>query len=150
MAASVAYGSYKARGWIGAAAPGLRHSHSNMGSELHLWPIPQLAATPDLIRILTEAMSDSQTLSHNGNSNYLYINFMMRDNEHPYNTETSYPWIWCVSDVSHYWPCCWCFRRFGGCVSLFMCCFSGCVWSPIKLKTAFWSPAQKHLLLSSS
>ena len=37
-AAPVAYGSSQARGWIGAAAGSLCHSHSNVGSELCLWP----------------------------------------------------------------------------------------------------------------
>ena len=31
-----AYGSFQTRGPIAAAAEGLRHSHSNSGSELHL------------------------------------------------------------------------------------------------------------------
>ena len=35
------------RGQITATAAGLHHSHSNVGSELHLWPTPQLTATPD-------------------------------------------------------------------------------------------------------
>ena len=42
-----AYGSSQARGPIGAVAAGLRHSHSNVGSEPHLRPTPQLTATPD-------------------------------------------------------------------------------------------------------
>ena len=37
----------QARGPIGAPAAGLQHSHSSAGSELHLWPIPQLMATLD-------------------------------------------------------------------------------------------------------
>ena len=41
-----AYGDSQARGWIGAAAAGLRHSHSHMGSE----PTPQLTA----VRILNQ------------------------------------------------------------------------------------------------
>ena len=36
-------GCFQARGRIGARAAG----HSHIGSELHLWPIPQLTATPD-------------------------------------------------------------------------------------------------------
>ena len=40
-AAPMAYGSSQARGQIRAVAAGLRHSHSNTGSE------PQLMATPD-------------------------------------------------------------------------------------------------------
>ena len=32
---------------VGAVATGLRQSHSNTGSELHLQPTPQLMATPD-------------------------------------------------------------------------------------------------------
>ena len=46
-AAPVAYGVSQARGRIGAVAAGLRQSHSNVGSERHLQPTPQLAATPD-------------------------------------------------------------------------------------------------------
>ena len=46
-ATCVAYGSSQARGRIGAAAAGLHHSHSNMGSQPHLWPTPKLTATPD-------------------------------------------------------------------------------------------------------
>ena len=41
------YGSSQASGRIRAAAAGLHHSHSNAGSMPHLWPIPQLTATPD-------------------------------------------------------------------------------------------------------
>ena len=36
------YGVSQARGLIGAAAPGLHHSHQNSGSELHVEPMPQL------------------------------------------------------------------------------------------------------------
>jgi len=43
----MAYGSSQARGWIGATAAGLRHSHNNMGSEPCLWPTPQLMETLD-------------------------------------------------------------------------------------------------------
>ena len=43
----VAYGGSQARGWIRTVATGLHHSHSNVGSEPHLWPIPQLTATLD-------------------------------------------------------------------------------------------------------
>ena len=42
-----AYGSSRARGWIGATGAGLDHSHSNMGSEPHLRPTPQITAMPD-------------------------------------------------------------------------------------------------------
>ena len=37
----------RARGRTGAAAAGLRHSHSNARSEWCLWPTPQLMAMPD-------------------------------------------------------------------------------------------------------
>ena len=39
----VAYGSSQVMGQIKASAVGLCHSHSNTGSKLHLWPMPQLA-----------------------------------------------------------------------------------------------------------
>ena len=41
MATPLAYGSSWARGQIGAAAAGLRHSHSHVVSEPHLRPTPQ-------------------------------------------------------------------------------------------------------------
>ena len=43
----MAYGSSQARGQIGAAPASLCHSHSNVGSEPHFRPTPQLAATRD-------------------------------------------------------------------------------------------------------
>ena len=46
-AAPTAYGGSQASGQIGAAAAGLRQSHSNAGSKPHLPPTPQLTATPD-------------------------------------------------------------------------------------------------------
>ena len=46
-AVPTAYGGSQARGPVGAEAAGLRHSHSNVGSEPHLRTIPQLTATPD-------------------------------------------------------------------------------------------------------
>ena len=47
MAVSVAYGGSQVRDQTRAAAAGLLHSHSNARSEPHLWPTPQLVATPD-------------------------------------------------------------------------------------------------------
>ena len=47
-AALAACGDSQAGGLIGAVAAGLRHSHSNARSELHLQPTPQLTAMPDL------------------------------------------------------------------------------------------------------
>ena len=44
--APMAYGSSQARGWIGATDASLHHSHSNIGSKLHLQPTPQLMAMP--------------------------------------------------------------------------------------------------------
>ena len=38
-----AYGCSQTRGWIGAAAAGLHHSHSHTRSKLHPRPTPQLA-----------------------------------------------------------------------------------------------------------
>ena len=43
----MAYGSFQARGQIGATAASLRHSHSNLRSEPRLQPAPQLMETPD-------------------------------------------------------------------------------------------------------
>ena len=44
-AALAAYRGSQTRGQIGAVIAGLHHSHSNVRSELHLWPTPQLRAT---------------------------------------------------------------------------------------------------------
>ena len=49
MAAPAAYGGSQARGQIAAAAAGLHHSHSSVGSKMHLWPTPQITATPDTL-----------------------------------------------------------------------------------------------------
>ena len=46
-AAPAAYGGSQTRGLIGAAAAGLRHSHSNARSEPSLKTTPQLMATLD-------------------------------------------------------------------------------------------------------
>ena len=46
-AAPMAYGGSQTRGPIGAVAPHLLHSHSNMGSKPRLQPTPQLMTTPD-------------------------------------------------------------------------------------------------------
>ena len=43
----MAYGSSQARDRIGAVAAGLRHRHSNLGSEPRLQPTPQLTETLD-------------------------------------------------------------------------------------------------------
>ena len=50
-ATPTAYGGSQARGQIGAVTAGLCHSHSNTGSEPHLWPTPQLMVTsiPNLL-----------------------------------------------------------------------------------------------------
>ena len=42
-----ACGGSQARVQIGAVAAGLYHSHSHTRAKLHLWPTPQLTATPD-------------------------------------------------------------------------------------------------------
>ena len=57
----MAYGSSQARGPIGAVAAG--YSHSNAGSELHLWVTPQLMATPwagpGILNPLSKAMKQT-------------------------------------------------------------------------------------------
>ena len=46
-ATPMTYGGSQATGRIGDVAASLRHSHSNLGSELRLQPTPQLMAMPD-------------------------------------------------------------------------------------------------------
>jgi len=47
LSVPTAYGSSQARGPIRATAASLRYSHSDVGSEPCLFPIPQLIATLD-------------------------------------------------------------------------------------------------------
>ena len=46
-ATPAAYGGCQTSGRIGAVAAGHSHNHSHRGSNLHLWPTPQLMAMPD-------------------------------------------------------------------------------------------------------
>ena len=46
-ATTAAYGGSQARGLIGAATLGLRHSHGNAGSEPCMGPTPHFMAMPD-------------------------------------------------------------------------------------------------------
>ena len=55
----MAYGSFQAKGRIGAVAASLHHSHSNARSKLHLRPTPQLMATPQILNPLSEATDRS-------------------------------------------------------------------------------------------
>ena len=54
--------SSQARGWIGASAARLRHSHSNTGSQPYPQPMPQLLATLDPYP--TEQGQESSLLPH--------------------------------------------------------------------------------------
>ena len=76
-----AYGGSQTKGRIGAIATGLQHSHSNARFEPHLWPTPQLTATPDpqptegdqgLNLRPDGCWSDLFPLSHNRNSIYFF------------------------------------------------------------------------------
>ena len=76
-ATTTAYEGSQGRGWIGAGAAGLRHSHSNAKSKLHLQPTLPLA-TMLILKPLSEARDGTSILmgiswvlnplSHNGNS----------------------------------------------------------------------------------
>ena len=74
MATPAAYGSSQARTWIGAAAAGLHHSHTNAGSEAHLWPFGNGGSLTHQARPWMEPSSswrlrqDLNPWSHNGNS----------------------------------------------------------------------------------
>ena len=43
----MAYEGSQPRGWMRAVAASLHHSHGNTGSELRLWPTPQIMETLD-------------------------------------------------------------------------------------------------------
>ena len=79
--APTAYGCSQARGWMGAKAGGLYHSHSNIQSELHLWATLQLVAmlilnplkeARDRTCILMATCWALSLLSHNENT-YLIL-----------------------------------------------------------------------------
>ena len=80
-ATSEVYGSSQARGQIGAAAASSRHSHSNIRSESHLQPTPQLVAMPDPLsgardqtHILIDTSRVCNLLSHSQNSDAPFLN----------------------------------------------------------------------------
>ena len=60
MATDTAYRNSQASGWIRAAAASLHHSHP--GSELRLWPTPQLKAAPN--HVCNLAHSNTGSLTH--------------------------------------------------------------------------------------
>ena len=60
-AGPVAHGGSQARGQIGATAEGLRHSHSNAGSEPSLPPTPQFMQ-PQILNPLREARDRTHVL----------------------------------------------------------------------------------------
>ena len=75
-ASSLAYGSSQSRGWTGATAASLHHSHSNGRSEPHLQLMPQLMATQVLnplskVRGRSHILMDTNPQSHSGNFNAL-------------------------------------------------------------------------------
>ena len=57
-----ACGGSQARGLIRATVAGLHHSHSIVGSELCLWPTPQLTATCQILNPLNEARYRTRNL----------------------------------------------------------------------------------------
>ena len=82
-AAPAAYGGSQARGLIGAVTASLHHSHSNLGSELCLWPthssqqpwiLNPLSKARDWTRILMDASRVLNPLSHNRNSCIIWFN----------------------------------------------------------------------------
>ena len=68
----VAYGGSQARSQIGATVASLCHTHSNSGSEPHLWPIPQILNPMSEVRDQTHILMDTSRvlnlLRHKGNS----------------------------------------------------------------------------------
>ena len=85
IAAPAAYVYSQARGWIGAAAASLHHSH--IRSQLHLWPTPWLMATPsfnplsktrDWTCILMDASWILNLVSFSGNSqpSFFLVSFL--------------------------------------------------------------------------
>ena len=82
-AACVAYGSSQAGGRIGATAASLPHSHSNLGSRLHLWPTYTTAhgnngslthwARPGIEPATSWILVESFLLYHNGNSSSPFL-----------------------------------------------------------------------------
>ena len=88
-----AYGGFQGRVWIRAAAANLRHSHSNAGSELHLWPTLQRAQCWILNpvnkgRDWTHILMDTRQvnlLSHDGNSCSRILNPLCHSRNSPFS-----------------------------------------------------------------
>ena len=85
-ATPVTYGGSQARSWIRSVAAGLHRSHSNVGSQLHLWFTPQimqcrilnpLRGAMDKIHILTDTSRVCYPLSHNRNSMVTFLNVLI-------------------------------------------------------------------------
>ena len=61
-ATPAAYGGSQAQGLIGAVAGGLHQSHSNLGSEPHLQPTPQLTRQRQIINLLNKVRDQTRKL----------------------------------------------------------------------------------------
>ena len=66
-----ACGTSQARGWTGATAAGLHHSHGNSGSEPCLWPTSQLWARPGMEHTFSWILVRFFSLSHD-RSSYMF------------------------------------------------------------------------------
>ena len=62
-AAPAVYRSSQARGQMGAIVVGLHHSHSHNRSELHLWPMLQPVATPQMLNPLSRVRVQTYILT---------------------------------------------------------------------------------------
>ena len=85
VAIPAAYGSSRAGGRIKAVAAGLHNSHSNTGSEQHLWPTLQVVAMLDPLNeaedqncIPTTQCWVCNLLSHNRNSFFFFFFFFLK------------------------------------------------------------------------
>ena len=52
--ALMAYGGSQTRGWIGAVAASLHHSHNSAGSETYLWPAPHSSQQSGILNTLSK------------------------------------------------------------------------------------------------
>ena len=71
-----AYGGSRARGQIRAAATSLPHSHSNIRSELHLWPTPQRWRDPKVGKSSTRSLTHQARPGIEPESSWILVGFV--------------------------------------------------------------------------